>query len=184
MSSKFVIFFELLLSEAQILDDVSVFDVDLRELPRNTDLIRDLDVTDSSYNGVHSLQTLELTTVDMHEKGNSSGKTDIHNLGKGTVRLYKHHSHVSNIRIGAENVLGIMAIPAYLTSVDLLNYFGDNIRSIRCFRMVKAGKNCHFALLKFYKAQDAHVFRNKFDGARYNVGSISFLYIASDLLYS
>lgn len=167
--NKFAIRLEISSVEEQVLDDVSIFDTDFGDLQRTSKISDEVDIKIPTLDTNRDTVSIEVTTVDMHEKGISSGRTDIYKLGQGAIRLYKHRSRDYESASPVMDMLGILAIPAYLTSGDLLNYFGDSIRSIRCFRMIKAEHNCHFALLKFFKAQDAHIFISKFDGVRYNV---------------
>lgn len=139
---------------------------------------------------------LQVDSVEMYYKGAfMSSKTESVSLGQGVLHLYK--GNLDNITTAgsgslslaqecAIDVLAILAVPSYMTSADLLGFFGESLQQISHIRILRTDDLRHFiVLLKFRAVSEAQSFHRKFNGAVFNpmepetvhcvpIGTISF----------
>lgn len=123
---------------------------------------------------------VQLTSLEMYYKGTfvETSTKDLA-LGPGIVHLYREIPSRSptsqelrdlqNCASQQDGVLAILAVPSYMTSSDLLGFFGDSLRKISHIRILKIDDlRRYMVLLKFHLPSDSFEFQQKFNGAMFN----------------
>ncbi|CCG83512.1 RING finger protein [Taphrina deformans PYCC 5710] len=145
---------------------------------------------------------INLTAINMHYKGSYIHNiTENTSLGEGIIHLFRDNEPTGDpLRVASlkpddkpvlsEHVLAILAVPSYMSSADLLGFFGDSLVNIAHLRLIRTSDlSRYIVLLKFRVAKDALRFREKFDGAVFNAIEpetvhcvpVSFLYFCGRL---
>ncbi|BFZ57141.1 hypothetical protein PYCC9005_004191 [Savitreella phatthalungensis] len=99
-------------------------------------------------------------------------------LGAGVVHLYKEGEQSETTGcikdgaddlIRAQHVVAILAVPSYMTTADLLGFFGGYVSGMANIRLVRTAKlNRFMGLIRFRRAKDAKAFRNDYNGKAFN----------------
>lgn len=122
--------------------------------------------------------TLFVDSIKMYYKGTFiSSESESSSLGSGVVHLYKGSGSANPVEGTVEHpdlfkgsdVLAILAVPSYMTSADLLGFFGDSLQNISHVRILRTEDLRRLlVLLKFRSTVASHEFREKFNGAVFN----------------
>ncbi|KAI8982966.1 hypothetical protein BDB01DRAFT_723314, partial [Pilobolus umbonatus] len=136
---------------------------------------------------VHSIDPTPHTKKKKKKKETHGPETELQ-LGYGVIHLYRDINAIAeddlpdtkiaedeslNINSTEEDdktMIGILAVPSYMTHKDLIHFIGTDNANISHYRFIRDySPNKYMVLLKFKNRQTAYRFYMKFNGRRFNM---------------